>query len=450
MKKKAVFLSLIILILLMVIIIKFSNYSIYFYFIIPTICFLISLFIWYKYGEEDTIVETVEFYPPDNLNSLEIGYLYKGYAENKDVVSLLIYLADKGYIKINEIGDKNFQIIKLKEYDGNNEIEKDFLDKLFSIHAESFSYTFLNPIKDILNDIKKINNIQESSVSSKSKPCNYVNSSDLHDKFYVVVNEILNTIEKENKDKVFKKDNYGFLAILVMMILTMYTVWVLPVLTYADLDSVTEFIPLLLMLLLIIVYFKSYLDRKETTKYKNICWITIVAMGIFGVIALSLIIANRNMLYLFGFVIGISSIISMLVWLKSMKKRTEYGCTMYGKIKGFKNFIETAEKQKLEALVSTNPTYFYDILPFAYVLGVSNKWIKKFETISIQEPTWYNSEHNFDMTSFINTTMKSAERVLSSSPLDYSNDSGGSYSSGGYSGGGFSGGGSGGGGGSSW
>ena len=41
-------------------------------------------------------------------------------------------------------------------------------------------------------------------------------------------------------------------------------------------------------------------------------------------------------------------------------------------------FIETAEKQKLESMVMDNPTYFYDILPFTYALGVSDKWIEKF------------------------------------------------------------------------
>ena len=91
-----------------------------------------------------------------------------------------------------------------------------------------------------------------------------------------------------------------------------------------------------------------------------------------------------------------------------------------------------------------DPTYFYNILPYTYVLGVSDKWIKKFESIATQAPTWYDSPNAFDMVvfgSFLNTTMSSAQNVMSSSP---SSDSGGS------SGGGSSGGGSGGGGGGSW
>ena len=54
------------------------------------------------------------------------------------------------------------------------------------------------------------------------------------------------------------------------------------------------------------------------------------------------------------------------------------GNELLNKIKGFKKFLIAVEKDKLEALVDENPYYFYDILPYAYVLGITNKYIKKF------------------------------------------------------------------------
>ena len=97
-------------------------------------------------------------------------------------------------------------------------------------------------------------------------------------------------------------------------------------------------------------------------------------------------------------------------------------------------------------MVIENPNYFYDILPYTYVLGVSDKWIKKFETISLQAPSWYDSPTAFNPVSFgsfMNNTMSSAQNIMSSKPK-----SSGSISR--SSGGGRSGGGSGGGGGGSW
>ena len=94
---------------------------IYIEFIFPILFLLISFYLWCKFGKDDRVIETVEFYPPEEFNSLEVGFLYKGYANNKDVTSLLIYLANKGYIKIKETERKSlffkykdFKIIKLK------------------------------------------------------------------------------------------------------------------------------------------------------------------------------------------------------------------------------------------------------------------------------------------------------------------------------------------------
>jgi uncharacterized membrane protein len=148
---------------------------------------------------------------------------------------------------------------------------------------------------------------------------------------------------------------------------------------------------------------------------------------------------------LIAFACGLLCVIGMGLFLKLMLKRTKYGIEMLGKLRGFKNFLETAEKEQLEDMVMKEPTYFYNILPYTYVLGVSDKWIKKFESIAIQEPTWYEGHSAFSVASFgsfMNSTMSSAQSAMSSSPSD--------SSGGGSSGGGSSGGGSGGGGGSSW
>ena len=75
-----------------------------------------------------------------------------------------------------------------------------------------------------------------------------------------------------------------------------------------------------------------------------------------------------------------------------MKRKNSYGEQIKSKINGFKNYIELAEKNQIEMLVEQNPNYFYDILPYAYVLDVSKKWVEKFENIPV--PT--NDMGNFD------------------------------------------------------
>lgn len=104
--------------------------------IVISICVsLIAILLWMKYGKGDKVVETIEFYPPEGFNSAEIGYIYKEGANNTSIISLLVYLANKGYLKIEQIEEqgvfrkiKSLKFDKLKDYDGNNENERAFLD----------------------------------------------------------------------------------------------------------------------------------------------------------------------------------------------------------------------------------------------------------------------------------------------------------------------------------
>ena len=59
--------------------------------IIPIISVIIAGLILYIKKRSVRIVDTIEFYPPDDYNSLEIAFLYKGSVTNKDVISLLVY-----------------------------------------------------------------------------------------------------------------------------------------------------------------------------------------------------------------------------------------------------------------------------------------------------------------------------------------------------------------------
>ncbi|MDD6224344.1 MAG: DUF2207 domain-containing protein, partial [bacterium] len=428
----------------------------YILFLIPIIFLAIAILLWHKFGRDDQVVETVEFYPPQGFNSLEVGFLYKGQADNRDVTSLLIYLANKGYIRIAETEEKSlfskykgFKVTKLKEYDGNNINERIFLNGLFTRRP---SYTSL---------FSKTSETPTDSI-------NEVTSTDLYDNFYITMHKILSNINnKENKNKLFEKSASGKIIFILLMIIATYClITIPPVLTYgkANMLMVALLFPgfgfILGFTLMFSLLFGGaqtiYVNGKATHSSIGIKLLGLIGLvwgGMFGGIPWALTVLPallQDPMYLIGYIISMGCMFGMIICLIYLPKRTSYGNEMLGKLRGFKKFLETAEKEKLEAMVMQNPTYFYNILPYTYVLGVSDKWIKNFESISLQAPSWYDSPNVFDMVafgSFINSAMESAESVMSSSP---SSSSGGSSSGGGSSGGGSSGGGSGGGGGGSW
>jgi uncharacterized membrane protein YgcG len=130
-------------------------------------------------------------------------------------------------------------------------------------------------------------------------------------------------------------------------------------------------------------------------------------------------------------------------------KRSTYGQMILERIIGFKEFLVTAEKERLEALLEGDPEYYYHILPFALVLNVSDIWENKFKGFTMEQPSWYEGTYpgyiySYAMlTSFAHSTSASMARYTA--PPSSGTGAGG-FSGGG---GGFSGGGGGGGGGGS-
>ena len=406
-----------------------NNFIIY---IIPFIFLGISILIWYKKGKDKKVIDTVEFYPPKGFNSLEIGFLYKGNANNKDVISLLIYLANKGYIKIlennsNPLETNNFKIIKLKDYDENNMNESIFLDELFKLGT--------------IND----NNVIE------------VTSKELYNHFYTTINKIKNNINsKENRDRIFEKKGVIYKIIIITMIIITFLIMTVPpvINTWED--------PLILLILLLPITIGGICSPFSIAKYGSVIvgntpvnskkarYLTASIIAIIFTIPYIIVMGTAlkdNIIFSIGFFMDLIPLIGMIICFLYLPKRTDFGNEMLSKIIRFKNFLEIAEKDNLEDQVSKNPTYFYDILPYTYIFEISDKWIKKFEMISISPPSWYDSSTAFNVSifsNFMNNTMNNAERVMLYSST--SSSSSGVSSSGG----GSSGGGSGGGGGGSW
>ena len=161
----------------------------------------------------------------------------------------------------------------------------------------------------------------------------------------------------------------------------------------------------------------------------------------------------------------LGTLVCMFFAVIAIAKKGDY-TRLLGRILGFKDFIRTAELDKINELIEEDPEYFYHIIPYAYVFGLTNKWIKKFEDIPIITPKWvrmrsgtFDSFDYYMMGRMMNDCSRSVSSHIVIPEAPHSSGSGGggwsgggsSWSGGGgFSGGGFSGGGSGGGGGGGW
>lgn len=314
------------------------------YILVALVVLLCAILFWFT-GKEDKVIPVISFEPPEGYNPLDVAFVEKEAVSNTDMAALLIYLANKGYLRIEQTkGKDQFSMTKIKDYDGDNNIEALYMKGLFR---------------------------RGNTASTKSLA---------KDSFYEDVDKC---ITKENKKMKEKKFFFP--------------------------TAMPKFLYFIGICVVAVVFFNAFAPKT---------WFTYVACGI-AVIILALFM-------FFG------------------SKRTKAGNQVYGQILGFKEFIKKAELDRLKMLVEENPSYYYDIMPYAYVLGLSDQWIENFETMHMPEPDWYSGRDPFGDAVFY--SMVRSANACATAP----ETSGGGSSGGGFSGGGFSGGGSGGGGGGAW
>jgi uncharacterized membrane protein YgcG len=169
------------------------------------------------------------------------------------------------------------------------------------------------------------------------------------------------------------------------------------------------------------------------------------------------------------FLLGVGILVPLMIWTKfallaipiiivgivlflyrgRMPRRSAKGYGLVRRVKGFREFIETSEKDK--AQFAERARLFSEYLPYAIVFGCTEQWARAFEGLAAAEAAttdWYVSSHPFHYASFAHTMDDFS--VSTSGTISASPPSSSSSGSSGFSGGGSSGGGSGGGGGGSW
>lgn len=385
---------------------------------------LLGLILYLLYGRDPHLVIAAEYYPPHEIASAEAGYIIDNVTDDKDIVSLVIYWASKGYLRIEQIGKSDFKLIKIKELSENPEgYQSYFFGKLFENRRE-------------------------------------VPISDLQEKVYPAIEETKKRVallytgkdrRLYTKTSVFLGGLLSFFAVVLIMGSLLYVMY--ETVYSFSLFTIAAFFLFMILILLTLNNLKEIIGLwNGMTRLKRSLKL---AIRIF--LSSVVLILYTAYFYLSGvFLAGAASAGAALILTilsAFMRKRTEYGNEILGKLLGFKSFLELAERARLERLVEENPSYFYDIIPFAYVLGVSEAWAKKFEGIAMRPPEWYTGSDAGLFTPFLfQAALLRSMLVMSSAmtarPMRSAAAPG--IGGGGFGGGGFGGGGFGGGGGGRW
>lgn len=402
------------------------------YAIIGSIVILvISLGLFLRFGKDDPVITTIEFKAPEGLDSAGVGYVIDAMVDNKDVLSLIIDWANRGYMKIHDDDDHHMKLEKIKDMD--------------SVDTTPYECTFFHAIfkkKDLVDEEElKESYVSDGLSSAKTMIWNYFHA---------------------NENRVYTSASF-WLQIMMSVLIALPTILCSYAVLYAHYGMIEMTFPCLFLggfgLVFTIPWF--FVMRKRLVLKKLVFFLLwglcfLLNAMIFTITAVLIVLWGPAYGWLYAMMYMVVEIVLLFI-LMFMDKRTKQGNRWLGQILGLKDFILQCEKDRLELLVEENPSAFYDILPYAYVLGVSDVWAKKFESLIVPTPDWYDYHgyYNGHFSTYLwwGYFHHSFHHVSTAAsyvePKGGSGIGGGSIG-GGFSGGGFSGGGFGGGGGGSW
>ncbi len=165
-------------------------------------------------------------------------------------------------------------------------------------------------------------------------------------------------------------------------------------------------------------------------------------VGIIGICIGSLTVGQAAPLIIPPFLIAFYSVAWAVLFFRYNPRLSREGQIFKEEWLGFKLYLETAEKYRLQNLT---PEMFEKYLSYAIIFGVEKKWGKAFEGMALESPRWYGGTTG--MTGVAVSSEFSAVSFSSSFGASFSSafsSAGGGASSGGGSAGGGGGGGGGG------
>lgn len=379
------------------------------------------------FGRDKPLTPVVGFYPPmtdgntgrkRRMLPVQLGKIIDGKCSSSDVTSLIFYWASEGYIAIEEKDDDTY-LIKLQDVDPVTEYERVLFDALF-----------------------------KNCKVSKRDGLKRVGIKDLTGKFATHIEAAKNAVNAEFGGKLYKK-GFTALSVLFAAATVLFTVFgsVFSTLRIAsgfyNFLGIVTLVPVILASVLGTLLVLSYFKLNETRRkvLLSLFFISTVFVSLAAMFVVPTDAMGWTEKIIFGLSIGVTSSIAPF-----LTRRKESYTELLNDAVGFRNFLRDAQKDELETLLKDDPQYYYNILPYANVLGVSKIWQDKFAALTLEPPKYYSGRSISVFDVYVLSRLSNS--VGSSLSYVPSKSSGGSFSGGGSGGGG--GGGFGGGGGRSW
>ncbi|MDE7182512.1 MAG: DUF2207 domain-containing protein [Clostridia bacterium] len=345
---------------------------------------LAGLILTYIYRPRKPLAVT-EFKPPI-LNPLQFSAFWHGYARRRDICTVVLQWAQLGCIKIKKDGKRDLILTKIKNLpEDRPKGEREYFESLFDGGDEYSS-----------REIRK-----GASIFRKYEIRRAV--GDLLDEY----GEPVTYVQGVERTRFFVR----YIPLFSLIILFTYFI----VLSRFFAGIVFLYMASVALTAIIIgLYRMTAAVKNLSLRHKLLLGFgMLVATGFPAAFIFVMYLAADEMYlpmydYIYLTYIAIAWIVvSIFVLPKFIGRRTEESQETYAKMVGFKNFLEKAEVPQMELLLEENPDYYFDVLPYCLIMGLSKKLDEKTEFL--HAPEW---AEGFDALHFAQSICRSVKKSI--------------------------------------
>lgn len=88
-------------------------------------------------------------------------------------------------------------------------------------------------------------------------------------------------------------------------------------------------------------------------------------------------------------ILSLGFLIVSPLMLIGMRGRSAEASELLSMIYGLKDWIMNADKNEIKEISLENDDYFYELLPYSVILGITKKLVRDFEYVDVKFPDWY-------------------------------------------------------------
>lgn len=305
---------------------------------------LILIILWFFHGrDKEKPVLTLEFYPPDDLDPMQIEYAVRGEVTSNSIYAMILYWVSQGYLKfITRDSDDVIGVERVKYLEDAPKHAQRLFNRLF----KRWKRIWFDQMPEDWD---------------------------------------LNTMLSIETGKTFPIPVFSDKLSTYASAMTVYLASWSIVIVLMGIRELGEFSFALSLFIVFLIYLNIDLLKTVITsdfRYQHNEWqiILLVFLNI-GTLALIMSQCYHLEMSMFDKLSIAAFFFGGIFFCAIMPQRKN--ASLYGRILGFREFIKTGEADQLKTLGKDSPDYGIDILPYAVIFNMGTDWSNRCEIATL-------------------------------------------------------------------